>query len=293
MRVLIVGARSMVGRHLERRLVGTCVVRTAGRDPSADVPFDLAEPFIPPSDIARFEVVIHCAASFAGNSLEEAVHNEVVNSVGSLRALQLAQAVGCRHLIYVSSISIYDHPENQYFGSYGLSKKHGQENLQWCCQQSGMGFTALVASQLYDAAGTARRHQPILYHIVDCAREGKEVRLFGRVSPRRNFVLVDDFAAIVQDVIDKAIYGTFPVLANESPTLVEVAERAFRVFGTPARIQVAEDKPDTGTVHLPADRTIFDRIGWHGMTELESGLALIRDQMRTQPDPNALAPERS
>jgi nucleoside-diphosphate-sugar epimerase len=259
------------------------VVQTAGRDPSADVHFDLAEPFLPPSDIGRFEVVIHCAASFAGNSLEEAVHNEVVNSIGSLRALQLAQGVGCRHLIYVSSISIYDHPENQYFGSYGLSKKHGQENLQWSCEQSGMGFTALVASQLYDAAGTARHHQPLLYHIVDCARDGTEVRLFGRVSPRRNFVLVDDFAAIVQDVIDKAIYGTFPVLANESPTLVEVAEKAFHVFGSPVRIRIAEDQPNTGTVYLPADRTIFDRIGWNRMTDLESGLTLIRDQMGLRP----------
>jgi len=277
MKILIVGSRSMVGRRLQRRLSGRFSVQMAGRDESADLYFDVSGPFVPPPKVGDFDVVIHCASSFGGDSLDEAVRNEVVNAVGSLRTAELAQAVRCRHLISVNSISIYDHPENQYFGSYGLSKKHGHDNLVWCCRQVGMGFTALLASQLYDEDGEARRHQPFFYHIVDCARAGTEVQLFGRVSPRRNFLFVEDLAAIVQDVIEKTILGTFPVLANESPTIAVVAETAFRVFGQPARIRLVTDKPDTPTVYLPDDRTIYDRVGWNRTTDLESGLGLIRD----------------
>jgi hypothetical protein len=69
------------------------------------------------------------------------------------------------------------------------------------------------------------------------------------------------------------------VLAGESPTLVEVAQKAFRVFGMPERIRQRTDKPDTPTIHIPADRTIYDRVGWNRTTDLESGLALVRDNM--------------
>ena len=269
----------MVGRRLQRRLGQASAVQMAGRDDDADVRFDLAAPFAPPANAGTFDVVIHCAASFGGNRLDDAARNETVNAVGSFRVAELAQAVRCRHLIAVSSLSILDHPENQYFGSYGLSKKHGHENLRWSCEQLGIGYTALLASQLYDEHGEARRHQPLLYRIVDCAREGTEVQLFGRVSPRRNFLFVEDLAAVVQAVIEKGVFGTYPVVASESPTLIEVAETAFRVFGTPPRIRELTEKPDTPTIYIPADRTIYDRVDYRPTTSLEAGLSLVRDHM--------------
>jgi nucleoside-diphosphate-sugar epimerase len=268
----------MVGKRLQRRLGAMFSVKTAGRG-DADLTFDLAAPFVPPGDAATFDVVIHCAGAFGGNTLDEAVHNETINAVGSLRVAELAQAVRCRHLISVNSISIYDHPENQHFGSYGLSKKHAHENLLWSCEQLGIGYTSLLVSQIYDEYGEARRHQPLLYHIVDCARAGAEVVLFGRVSPRRNFIFIEDVAAVVQGVIEQSVLGTFAVLASESPTLVEVAETAFRVCGTLPRIKRLTDKPDPQTIHLPDDRRIYDRLGWHAATTLESGLALVRDHV--------------
>jgi len=280
MRVLIVGSRSMVGKRLQRRLGPSFSVKTAGRGNTADLTFDLAAPFVPPADAGTFDVVIHCAGAFGANTLDEAVRNETINAVGSLRVAELAHAVGCHHLISVNSISIYNHPENQYFGSYGLSKKHGHENLLWGCEQLGIGYTSLLVSQIYDEYGEARRHQPLLYHIVDCARSGAEVVLFGRVSPRRNFIFIEDVAAVVQGVIEQSVLGTFAVLASESPTLVEVAETAFRVFGTLPRIKRLTDKPDPQTIHLPDDRRIYDRLGWHAATTLESGLALVRDHVR-------------
>ena len=280
MRVLIVGSRSMVGKRLQHRLGPRFSVKTAGRGDAADLTFDLAVPFVPPADAGTFDVVIHCAGAFGGNTLDEAVRNETINAVGSLRVAELAHGVRCQHLISVNSISIYDHPENQYFGSYGLSKKHGHENLLWGCEQFGIGYTSLLVSQIYDEYGEARRHQPLLYHIVDCARSGAEVVLFGRVSPRRNFIFIEDVAAVVQGVIEQSVLGTFAVLASESPTLVEVAETAFRVFGTLPRIKRLTDKPDPQTIHLPDDRRIYDRLGWHAATTLESGLALVRDHVR-------------
>lgn len=279
MNILIVGSRSIVGRRLRRRLGERYAVKMAGRGEGADLPFDLAVPFAAPAGAGTFDVLIHCAGSFCGNSLDEAVHNETVNAVGSLRVAELAQAVSCRHVIAISSISILDHPENQYFGSYGLSKKHGHENLSWSCLQLGIGYTGLLASQLYDESGEARRHQPLLYHIIDCARTGAEVQLFGRVSPRRNFLFVEDLAAVVEGVVEQSVFGAYPVLAGESPTLVEVAETAFRVFGMPARIRQRADKPDTPTIYIPADRTIYDLVSWNRTTNLESGLALVRDHM--------------
>jgi len=70
------------------------------------------------------------------------------------------------------------------------------------------------------------------------------------------------------------------VLASESPTLAEVAETAFRVFGSAPRIRRLTDKPDPLTIYLPDDHRIYDCLGWHATTTLHTGLTLVRDHVR-------------
>ena len=137
MNAIIVGSTSVIAKRVRNQLADLGTVRMAGRDEGADVQFDLAEEYVPDRHRESADVIIHCAAAFEGNEPTAAVRNELVNSVGALRVAELVRDTRCQHLVYVSSLSIYDHPENGYFGSYGLSKRHGQENMEWACRQSG------------------------------------------------------------------------------------------------------------------------------------------------------------
>ena len=273
-RVLIIGGSSMVGQRLRARLGNGYAVSTAGRDSLDNVRLGLTED-IQPANGQQFEVVIHCAASFGGNNAEGMVENELINSVGALRIGNFAVRAGCKHLIYLSSISSYDHPSNGYFGSYGLSKRHGQENLALQCREASMRFTSLLLAQLYDERGAARKHQPLFYRIVDCARSGADVTLYGKSDALRNFLFVDDLAAIVERVIAGEVSGVFPCIHPESHKLSDIARIAFDVFGKGGKVVFQTEKPDIPGVYIPELGELYVLLNYLPETSLRTGMEKI------------------
>lgn len=275
-RVLIIGGSSMVGKRLRARLGSAYAVATAGRDGLADINFDLTAD-TQPANGRQFDVVIHCAASFGGNDAKGLVENELTNSLGALRVGALAARVGCRHLVYLSSISSYDHPDNAYFGSYGLSKRHGQDNLELLCRTTAMQFTSLLLPQLYDEYGAARRHQPLFYRIMDCARSGADVTLYGKRDALRNLLFVGDLAVIVERIIAGQVSGIFPCVHPESHTLSDIAGIAFDVFGKGGTVVFQPDKPDIPGVYVPEPGELYALLGYRPETSLREGIGKIRD----------------
>jgi nucleoside-diphosphate-sugar epimerase len=276
MKVLVVGNTSVLGMRIGLELSRCHDVKTAGRNGSSDVFFDLRTgpgPDVP----VGLDAIVHCAASFQGDTLAEMIENEELNSVGALRVAKLAQVTECKHLIYVSTISVLDHPDNGYFGSYALSKRHAQESLQLWCRKADIAFTALLPSQVYDETGKARKHQPLLYHIVDRARFAENVSLFGTADPLRNYLYVGDLATAVEHVISRGTQGIFPCLAPDSHPISDVARIAFEVFGTKGQITRLPDCRDIPKIHIPNDDSLFDATGYRPTTELRQGLTKIRD----------------
>jgi len=197
MKVLIIGNSSMLGMRLREKLSERHDVYTSGRDGAADFIFDLEQD----QELANpetFDTIVHCAASFGGDTTNEMHKNEQVNAVGAFRVAKLAQEKSCAHMVYIPTIFAYQHRKNSYFGSYGLSKRHAQENLHLWCRNAGAAFTALLRSQIYDEAGQVRKHQPLLYHILECARRGQDVSLFGSADPLRNYLFVGYLAEVIE-----------------------------------------------------------------------------------------------
>ena len=279
-RVLIIGRSSMIAQRLYARLGSAYEVTTAGRDSLADISFDLTA-YTKPADGQQFDVVVHCAASFCGNDSQGMIENELINSVGALRVGAFAARAGCKHLVYLSSIFSYDKPDNGYFGSYGLSKQHGQENLALLCRETGMRFTSLLPPQIYDEYDEARKHQPLFYRIVDCARSGTDVTLYGKRDALRNFVFVEDLAAILERVIVRQVSGVFPCVHPVSHRLSEIAQIAFDVFGKGGRVVFQPDKPDIPDVHIPELGELYTLLGYHPETSLHAGMEKIRNAQDT------------
>ncbi len=276
MDVLIVGSRSFIARRIRQRLQGAHDVRLAGRDPSADVHLDLESPDLPVEGL-RCEVLIHCAASFEGNTQRGMVQNELVNAVGALRVAGLASQAGCRQIIHLSSTSAFDETGGRLRDSYALSKRHGQENLELHCDHAGIPLCTLCPSGVYDEVGEGRRHQPLLYRIVDCARRGEDFSLHGGTDPARNYLFVDDLAATVEGALQNKLAGTFPVLFPRDYRVREIAELAFRVFGRGGRVIPRPDLPDIREVNYPRSLEIYQRLGRSPQVDLERGFTLMND----------------
>lgn len=273
---LITGNTSMLGKRLAKRLSGNFRVITAGRKQDADLFLDLADDSPEfPADL-RSDVLIHCAASFEDDTLPGIYKNEKINALGVLHVAELAAHVHCRHLIFISSLSAYDHPENEYHGSYGISKSHGEDNLRLVCRIVGIHFTSLRVSQMYDEFGEAKHHQPFLYNLIDRAKSGQDILFYGKKDQTRNYLFVDDVVTVIEKVILKEVYGEYPVLFPESYTLSQIAQTVFRVFGREGRILFDSEKPDIKSVFIPPLSDLYFRIDYTPQTDLFTGISLLR-----------------
>lgn len=276
MKVIVFGPNSMVARSLIPRLRDHEIL-TVGRH-NADLLFDL-ESDVPIAVTSQYDTAIICTASFGGDDPEGLLLNVKVNALGALRVAHLAVQAGCRHVILLSSLSSIDHPDNGYFGSYGLSKRQGEEDVALLCRLSGVGCTILRATQLYDVAGLGRRHQPLLYHIVDRARAGEEVVLFGRRDPLRNYLFCDDFAEMIERALIRGVTGIHPCVAPVSLPLSEIAVLAFRTFGMPQRVRFLPERPDIPTVHIPDGRELYTLLDYQPKIDLEQGLRMMQERL--------------
>lgn len=280
MRVLVIGSRSFIGRRLAERLRAGQTVETAGRDAGADLHLELGgSAELPAPGERAYDAIVHCAASFEPGTPAGMLRNELVNAVGALEVGELATRTGCRRLVLLSSVSVFDEHEGRLHDSYALSKRHGQDNLELLCTAAGIALCTLCPGGVYDERGEGRRHQPLLYHIVDCARRGEDFELYGKADPLRNFLHVDDLVTVVEEALRLGLAGLFPVLHPRSHRVGEIAELAFGVFGRGGRVVRAEHKPDLRELRLPAGGDIFARIGRPPLIDLPRGLALMRDQL--------------
>jgi nucleoside-diphosphate-sugar epimerase len=268
----------MLGKRIVKRLGVRCELVPVGRRGGSDILMDLRDPVSTPPNGRTADVMIHCAASFGGNRIEELIENELVNAVGCLRIAQLAAAMKCRHLIHISTVSAL--AENARGNSYGLSKRHGQENLELACGELGMDLTSLSVTQIYDDVGEARKHQPMLYRIVDCAREGRPFPFFGDKDPLRNLLFVEDVVSVIERVMDRRATGSYAVVHPVSYRFSQIVALVFEVFGRSANIVNCPDKPGIPTVRYPEDTTLYDLIDYRPETDLGTGIAMIRDRMQ-------------
>lgn len=274
--VLITGNTSMLGRRLAKRLPGSFRVITAGRNQDADVFLDLGNDSPGFPDDLRSDILVHCASSFEDDTLDGAHKNEKINALGVFHVAELAAHVHCRHLNFISSISAYNQPENEYHGSYGISKSHGEDNLRLACRILGMHFTSLRVSQMYDEFGEAKRHQPFLYNLIDRAKTGQDITFYGKKDQVRNFLFVEDVVTVIEKVILNEVYGEYPVLFPVSYTLTQIAQTAFRVFGREGRILFDSEKPDIKSVFIPPLSDLYSRIDYTPQTDLLEGISLVR-----------------
>jgi nucleoside-diphosphate-sugar epimerase len=267
----------MIGKRIIRRLSHSCSIISVGRAADAEIAVDLSSPasgLLPPK---AADVMIHCAASFAGNRIEELIENELVNAVGCLRIAQIAAAIGCRHLIFLSSVSACQ--ENARGSSYGLSKKHGQENLELACRELKIDLTSLQITQVYDDLGEARRHQPMFYRIIDCARDSRDFAVFGQNDPLRNLLFVEDLVSIIERVMNHRLAGSYNVVHPVSYSISAIAKMVFEVFGANSRVVLCPEKPAIPAVLYPSDTTLYRLIEYEPETDLRTGITLIRDRL--------------
>ena len=140
------------------------------------------------------EIIIHSAANLS-DDLEECF---LSNISGMFNICKYSKEKNVKHLILISSISIFNNIENGYFNNYGFSKKQAEDIAIRYCQENNIKLTILRCSQIYDERQNARKSQGMLYYFIDTIKEKREINIFGKKNPIRNYIFVEDVVNIIK-----------------------------------------------------------------------------------------------
>jgi nucleoside-diphosphate-sugar epimerase len=266
----------VVGRACGELLANEASVFYAGRG-NADFHLDVVNPGVGLPEGLNFDVVIHAAADFGGNTEDDFCRAENVNALGVLNVCKLARRAKAGHLVQISSISACYQPQHAFYNIYSLSKRHGDELAQLYCETFGLPLTILRPTQVYDADSRCRKHQPFFYTIIDKVQQGEDIVFSGTNDALRNYIFLNDLAEIVAKTVGKNVLGVFNCPAPLSVRLSEIASLAQQAFGRDVAIRFQRDKPDIADLPVVDDQqSVYPKIQYSPATSLAAGILKIK-----------------
>jgi UDP-glucose 4-epimerase len=289
-----------VGVPVVRRLVGAgCDVAVlddfsvAGPDRLSELPVDVlaADLRDRPSTIeavaqARPSHVVHLAAlHYIPRCRSEPALTLAINTVGTQHLLDgLAAAGGKARLVLASTADVYlpataPHRENdpcEPDNVYGLSKLAAESLVAYAGRSESI---VAVVARLFNVYGPGETNPHLIPSIVDQLRLGDRVRL-GNLTPRRDYVYVDDVADALVALVATAPTGTVVnVGTGASWSVQDVVDLLGAATGR--TIEVQQDEGRTRPIDRPvlqADTTALrSLLPWAGRVALADGLARLAE----------------
>jgi UDP-glucuronate 4-epimerase len=232
--ILVTGAAGFIGFHIARRLLAdrNIVIGLDNLNEYYDPmlkrarlaqlrsysnfsfePYDLVSPNLIAQlfNAHRFPYVVHLAAQAGVRYSLDAPHAYVeANLVGFMNILEGCRQVGCKHLVYASSSSVYgantrmplrtsdntDHP----LSLYGATKKANEAMAHAYSHLFALPTTGLRFFTVYGPWG---RPDMAIWLFTDAILKGQPVKLFNDGHMRRDFSYIDDVTESVIRLLDQ------------------------------------------------------------------------------------------
>ena len=239
----------------------------------------------------RPDKVLHIAA-MAGvrYSIQNPALYASVNVTGTVNVLEMARQYGVRNFVFASSSSVYgarsqapfreDDPADQPISPYAATKRAAELLTYTYHHLYGLNCTSLRFFTVYGPKG---RPDMAPYLFTRWIFEGRELKMFGDGSTRRDYTYVDDIASGVVAALDADLSFEIINLGNSKTVplkdFIAIVEEAV---GKPARIQPTEPQP--GDVPLTsADVSKARRLlGYDPRTDIVEGIGRFVDWYRRE-----------
>lgn len=273
MKVMIIGGQSSVARALISSLRDDVAVVTAGRE-GCDVRLDLDSRIDQADLFAGINVVVNTAASFGGKQIEDVEQAIRVNVSGAAQLCRLCTRAGVRQFVNISSIFATLLPSSPFYNAYALTKRHGDETLELCAALEGLSICILRPPRLYGIGAAGRKHQPFLSSIIDKATRHEEIVFYGRNDARRNFLHLQDMAAIITRVIDDGVTGTHACIHPDDIRCSQIATAAIEALRSRSSIRFDSEKPDIADDDVSCNGLLYEAIGYRPMISFAKGMQM-------------------
>ncbi|KQN29330.1 NAD-dependent epimerase/dehydratase family protein [Sphingomonas sp. Leaf38] len=303
-RYLITGAAGFVGFHLASRLLqdGHDVVGFDGMTAYYDVrlkdarvdllrrhpTFTLVtgmledrDALAAAADRATPDVIVHLAAQAGVRYSIEAPRTYVdSNLIGSWNVLDIARAVGCKHLLMASTSSVYGANESMPFREldradeplslYAATKK-AMEAMAF--SQSHLFGLPMTMFRFFTVYGPWGRPDMALFKFTDAILNGRPIDVYGQGEMARDFTYVED---LVEAIVRLA--GVIPAKSNRVAAVDTLSKVApFRV------VNIAGGTPTPLMEFIETIEASLGRKAHRNMMAMQPG-----DVPRTYADPSLL-----
>lgn len=253
--IVVTGGLGLLGHEVLRQLaainqpVRSFDLKLPPATPQPGVEFVQGD-LLRPADCARAcdgaKVVIHTAAVQYHSGVPRWGRRKFFqqNVVMTRNLVSAALAVGCEHIVMVSSDMTYGMPQcvpipesapQRPIGPYGRSKL-ASERVCLKARHSGFGVTILRPRLI---VGPGRLG--VLCKLFDRVRAGKSVPVIGRGTNHYQMIAVSDIAAACVRAATTRIEGAFNIGSQDPPPVNELLTELCRRAGSPS-----------GLLHLPS-----------------------------------------
>ena len=277
MKILIVGGTAALSISLIKVLKKEHTVITAGRK-NCDIYLDLNQD-IDASDFPKdIDTIIHVAASFGGKAYLDFKDAISANVLGILRIAQLSKELNVQHLILLSSMYVCLSVCSPYYTQYALTKKQSEEIALLFAKENNINLTILRPTQIYGNDKNFAKNQPFFYHMLEKAKNGEDIFIYGNHDALRNYIYVDDLNEIISRVVEKKVLGIFYCGTMTDVSYSEIAKSAQLVYGNGGKVKFLKDKEDIPNNIFDKDNALYEIINYYPNTNITKSIENIYKQ---------------
>lgn len=292
-RVLLVGGNGFIGRALARRLASAGrEVHVLSRHAEAGLRHGITFHRGCQSDaarvtplLARCDAVVHLASTTTpGRSAQAPALETVENLLPLAQFLQMLTAAGPRRILFFSSGgAIYGNParlpadENlppAPISWHATGKLAAEAMFATAARQVGSTLAILRPGNVYGPGQEIQAGFGFIRTLLECARSGQPIEIWGDGTQMRDFLFIDDLVAACIGLLDApSVEGTFNIGTGIGISLVELTELAQQITGRSIELSFLPARSiDVERIWLDCSR-LQGSIGWQARVGLAEGLA--------------------
>jgi UDP-glucose 4-epimerase len=307
MKVLITGGAGFVGSHVVDSVID------AGHEPRIFdlIPScyhhpdefdtyigDLTDPQAVAHAARGCDAIAHLAAiADVGQVAADPLYSERVNSGGTANVLEAARLEGIQHVVYASTIWVYDGCESYDVVDedtplhlprhpYTAQKLAGEQYCTSYAELYGIDYTILRFGIPY---GPRARPAAVIPSFFKNALAGRPLTIAGGGEQSRRFTYVGDIArGVAASLVPEARNRVYNLASEETVTIKELATAVSEIVGDTDILHTEGRAGDFRGAEISSARALRE-IGWRASTSMEEGLALycgwLRVQAPADPDP--------
>lgn len=241
-KIVVTAPTSVVGSNFINYARRIFDIITVGRRES-DITFDFSkdDELVLPDNI---ESVVHIAGVLHAESDMEILDMFQTNVTGMLKACIAAKKSGVKHIVLLSSISACLEKNSAYFSYYSLTKRQAEEAARLYCSANELSLCIIRPSQIFGYDWRFSKSQPLLYHMMEVAKAGLPITIYGKHDALRNYIFADNLYQLITHVIEQCIDGEIDAIDRRNYKLSETAQIIVNSFQSSSPVEFLADKTD-------------------------------------------------